>query len=103
MRAMVLHQFSAPLKMEDVPVPKVEHDEVLVKVRACAPDMLDVKARAGQVKVALPRILGHEISGEVTEIGPSVRNTREGDRVIVYDYLTCGACEFCCNGRETLC
>ncbi len=103
MRAMVLHQFSTPLRMEDLPTPRAEPDEVVVKVRACAPDMLDVKVRAGQYNVAPPRVLGHEISGEVAEVGSSVKNLREGDRVVVYDYLNCGACEFCWNGRETLC
>lgn len=103
MRAMVLRQFSAPLQMEDLPGPKAGHDEVVVKVRACAPDMLDVKVRAGQYSVTLPRILGHEISGELAEAGSAVRNVREGDRVVVYDYLNCGACEFCWSGRETLC
>ncbi|MFQ6111672.1 MAG: alcohol dehydrogenase catalytic domain-containing protein [Nitrospinota bacterium] len=103
MRAMVLHQFSSPLRMEDLPVPRAGHDEVVVKVRACAPDMLDVKVRAGQYDVTPPRVLGHEISGEVAEAGSSVKNVGEGDRVAVYDYLNCGACEFCWRGRETLC
>ncbi len=103
MRAMVLHEFSSPLRMETVPDPQAGVDEVVVKVKACAPDMLDVKTRAGQSNVTLPRILGHEIAGEVAEAGASVKNVRVGDRVAVYDYLNCGACEFCWNGRETLC
>ncbi|HBK79759.1 MAG TPA: hypothetical protein DDZ83_08800 [Nitrospinae bacterium] len=103
MRAMVLREFSSPLRMEDVPAPRGGPDEVVVKVRACAPDMLDVKTRAGQSNVVLPRILGHEIAGEIAEAGASVKNVRTGDRVAVYDYLNCGACEFCWNGRETLC
>ncbi len=103
MRAMVLRQFSSPLRMEELPDPQAGPDEVVVKVRACAPDMLDVKTRAGQSNVTLPRVLGHEIAGEVAEIGASVKNVRPGDRVAVYDYLNCGACEFCWNGRETLC
>lgn len=103
MRAMVLHQFSSPLQLEDRPVPQAGPDEVVVKVRACAPDMLDVKTRAGQSNITLPRVLGHEISGEVAEVGTSVWNVHEGSRVVVYDYLNCGACEFCWNGRETLC
>jgi len=102
-RAMVLHQFSSPLRMENVPDPQAGLDEVVVKVKACAPDMLDVKTRAGQSNVTLPRILGHEIAGEVAEAGASVKNVRVGDRVAVYDYLNCGVCEFCWNGRETLC
>lgn len=103
MRAMVLHQFSNPLRLEEVPDPQAGLDEVVVKVRACAPDMLDVKTRAGQSKVTLPRILGHEIAGEIAEVGASVKNVRMGERVVVYDYLNCGACEFCWKGRETLC
>jgi len=103
LRAMVLSKFSNPLRMEEVPDPQAGPDEVVVKVRACAPDMLDVKTRAGQSDVKLPRVLGHEIAGEIAEVGGSVKNVHIGDRVAVYDYLNCGACEFCWNGRETLC
>ncbi|MBT3351379.1 MAG: alcohol dehydrogenase catalytic domain-containing protein [Nitrospinaceae bacterium] len=103
MRAMVLHEFSSPLQLGEVPDPKPGLDEVVVKVRACAPDMLDVKTRAGQSNITLPRIIGHEIAGEIAEVGASVKNIRLGERVVVYDYLNCGACEFCWKGRETLC
>jgi len=102
-RAMVLHQFLSPLQLEEVPDPQAGLDEVVVKVRACAPDMLDVKTRAGQSEITLPRIIGHEIAGEIAEVGASVKNVRVGERVVVYDYLNCGACEFCWKGRETLC
>jgi D-arabinose 1-dehydrogenase-like Zn-dependent alcohol dehydrogenase len=102
-RAMVLHEFSSPLQLGEVPDPKPGLDEVVVKVRACAPDMLDVKTRAGQSNITLPRIIGHEIAGEIAEVGASVKNIRLGERVVVYDYLNCGACEFCWKGRETLC
>ena len=87
MRAMVLHEFSSPLQLGEVPDPKPGLDEVVVKVRACAPDMLDVKTRAGQSNITLPRIIGHEIAGEIAEVGASVKNIRLGERVVVYDYL----------------
>ncbi|MFB0508471.1 MAG: alcohol dehydrogenase catalytic domain-containing protein, partial [Thermodesulfobacteriota bacterium] len=50
-----------------------------------------------------PRILGHEVAGEVVEVGSEVRNVRPGDRVVCHFYLTCKVCRFCRSGRETLC
>src|SRR2546425_5114593 len=51
----------------------------------------------------LPRIPGHEITGVVAEVGPGVTAVRPGDRVMAFFYLTCGRCEFCRAGRDSLC
>lgn len=59
--------------------------------------------RQGVLGGSLPRIMGHEVAGDVVEVGPEVRNVAPGDRVIVYFYFNCGTCEFCRKGRETLC
>jgi len=103
MRAMVLPQWGAPLRMEEVPTPRPGRGEALIRVRACAPDQFDVTIRAGRAGGSLPLILGHEIAGEVADLGPEAGAFRVGDRVIVFPYLTCGACRFCLVGRDTLC
>jgi propanol-preferring alcohol dehydrogenase len=64
----------------------------------------DVKIRANRMGLGvIPLIMGHEIAGEVAEVGSEVRGFAAGDRVIVNFYVTCGRCQFCRVGRDTLC
>ena len=104
MRAMVLKEFGGPLRLEEVPRPSIGPRDVLLRVRACAADQFDVTIRAGKWPSAkIPLILGHEVSGEVAEVGADVKHLRRGDRVCSTLYLTCGECRYCRIGRETLC
>lgn len=103
MKALVLHEFTGPFKLEEVPVPKAGPGEVLVKVKACGIGLTVEWIRRGILGGSLPRVMGHEIAGDVVQVGQSVANINVGDRVIVYFYLNCGVCEFCRKGRETLC
>jgi propanol-preferring alcohol dehydrogenase len=100
MRAMVLHSLGGPLELEDVPVPEVGPGEALAKVHACGVGYTVSKTRARGIA---PRIPGHEVAGEIIEIGDGVKHLRVGDPVTVYYYLTCGICKFCRGGKETLC
>jgi len=104
MRAMVLEQFGAPLKLKDVPKPKIGPNEALIKVRVCGAGLTVVimVATPGRIK-SYPRIPGHEIAGEVVEVGSEVRSVKVGSRVTNHYYLTCGNCRYCRSGRETLC
>jgi propanol-preferring alcohol dehydrogenase len=104
MRAMVLHALGAPLKLETVPVPAIGPNDVLLRVRATGVGltvviMIGVPGRV----TSFPRIPGHEVAGEVVEVGSEVRHVDTGDRVVCHFYLTCGVCRFCRSGRETLC
>lgn len=101
MRAMVLHELGGPLKLEDVPIPEVGHGEALVKVKACGVGYTVSKTRKSRGIV--PRIPGHEVAGEIVEVGEGVKNVQVGDQVTVYYYLTCGNCKYCRTDRETLC
>ena len=103
MRAMVLEQFGAPLKLKDVPRPKPGPNEALIKVRVCGAGLTVVImiATPGRIKT-YPRIPGHEIAGEIVEVGSEV-NLKVGQRVTNHYYLTCGNCRYCRSGRETLC
>lgn len=103
MKALVLHEWGGPLKLEEVPVPKVGPREALVKVKACGIGLTLNWLRQGKMGGSVPRIIGHEVAGEVVEIGEQVAKVKVGERVCVYFYLTCGTCEFCRKNRETLC
>ena len=104
MRAMILEQFGAPLKLKDVPVPKIGPNDALIKVRVCGAGLTVVImiATPGRIKT-FPRIPGHEIAGEVVEVGSEVRTIKVGCRVTNHFSLTCGNCRYCRSGRETLC
>jgi propanol-preferring alcohol dehydrogenase len=75
----------------------------VAKVLACGAGLTVHHARAGRVKVSYPRVLGHEITGEIAAVGAGVKNVRLGDPVTAYFYLTCGECKWCRIDRETLC
>lgn len=104
MKAMLLHGFGQPLKLEEVPVPKPGPNDVLIRVRACGIGLTVVNfiATPGRV-TAYPRIPGHEIAGEIVATGAEVRSVKAGQRVTNHFYLTCGQCVNCRGGRETLC
>ena len=88
MKALVLKELGGPLILEDVPMPQPGPSEVLVRVRACGLGLTLVWNRKGRSGASgkLPRIIGHEIAGEVTQVGPSVDGFKPGDRVNVYYY-----------------
>jgi D-arabinose 1-dehydrogenase-like Zn-dependent alcohol dehydrogenase len=104
MKAMVLHTAGQPLKLEDVAMPVVGPNGVLVRVRACGIGLTVVKAVArAEGRQIFPRIPGHEIGGDVVAVGSEVRSVKAGDRVTNHYYMTCGQCAPCRSGRETLC
>ncbi len=104
MKAMVLREFNQPLVLSEIPQPSIGPGEVLIKVKACGVCYTDVKIASGLTPdVGLPRVLGHEVAGEVAALGKGVKDFREGDRVSLYFYLHCGQCEYCLRKRENLC
>ncbi len=104
MKAAILKQLGGPLQIEEVPEPAIEPEEVLVKVMACGTDGTDLKMVDGfGYTPELPFILGHEIAGVVAEAGSGVSALKSGDRVIAYNFSTCGRCRFCLTHREQLC
>src|SRR2546422_2228359 len=104
MKAMILAEFGAALRLATVPVPKIGPNDVLLRVRAAGVGLTVVIMTANPGRVtSLPRIPGHEVAGEVVEIGSEVTHVKAGARVTCHFYLTCGTCRFCRSGRETLC
>ncbi len=104
MKAMVLEKFGEPMVLREVPEPKIGKGEILLRVRACGLCGTDIKIFDGHVNtVKLPRIMGHELAGEVVEVGPGVEGWKTGDHGVVHIYITCGNCYYCRTGRENDC
>jgi NADPH:quinone reductase-like Zn-dependent oxidoreductase len=107
MKALAFNEFGGPdkLRLQDVPDPKPAADEVLVRVRACALNHLDLFVREGipALKTPLPFWTGCDIAGEIAEVGSAVSDVKVGERVAVNPNLTCGRCEFCMQGEDSMC
>ncbi|MGZ5174783.1 MAG: alcohol dehydrogenase catalytic domain-containing protein [Burkholderiales bacterium] len=103
MKAILLKAAKTPLVLENVPDPVPGPGEAVAKVLACGAGLTVHHARAGRVRVEYPRILGHEIAGEIVAVGAGVTSVKRGDGVTAYFYLTCGECHWCRIDRETLC
>lgn len=102
---MILEQTQQPLRSVDLPVPKPEATQVLVKVAACAVCRTDLHVVDGELpNPKLPLAPGHEIVGTIVEKGRGTQRFKVGDRVgIPWLGWTCGECEFCRADRENLC
>ena len=107
MKALTFHEFGGPdkLRYEDVADPTIKPNEVLVRVKACALNHLDLFVREGipALKTPLPFWTGCDIAGDVVEVGATAAGVKVGDRVAVNPNLTCGRCEFCAEGEDSLC
>ncbi len=88
---------------EDVNVPKLRDTEVLIKVKAVGICGTDLSILKGTYQIPVPRILGHEFAGVVSEIGKKVTTVQVGDRATSEINLTCGNCYFCKSGQPTQC
>lgn len=99
------HGGAEVLEVGDLPAPKPAPGEVLVRVRFAALNHLDVFVRKGWpgLKIAFPHVLGADASGVVEQLGPGVTSIKVGAEVIVYPGLSCGACDPCRTGVESLC
>jgi D-arabinose 1-dehydrogenase-like Zn-dependent alcohol dehydrogenase len=107
MNAFQLLEHGTPGRFElrDVPRPSPGPEEVVVQVRACGLNHLDLwLEEAGlPLPIKLPRTPGGEAAGQIAEIGKEVRGWSLGDRVAVQSNLFCGECEFCRQGEESMC
>ena len=107
MKAVRFHEHgdAEVLKYEDAPDPKIDANEVLVKVKACALNHLDVFLRAGVRGwiLMMPHIVGSDISGVVAEAGSLTTRVKPGDRVLLAPGVSCGQCEMCWKGLDSAC
>jgi NADPH:quinone reductase-like Zn-dependent oxidoreductase len=107
MKAVVFHQHGGPevLKYMDAPDPTTRPNEVLVRVKACALNHLDLWVRRGipGVPIPLPHIPGSDVSGEIAQIGADVSTVRVGQKVVLAPGVTCGKCAACVSGQDNRC
>jgi NADPH:quinone reductase-like Zn-dependent oxidoreductase len=107
MKAIVFNAHGGPevLKFTDAPDPAIRPNEVLVRVRACALNHLDLWVRRGipGVPILLPHIPGSDVSGEIAQIGADVTTVRVGQKVVLAPGVTCGKCAACVSGQDNHC
>ena len=105
MKAVRFHEFGGPevLKYEDMPEPELRKDQVLVRVRACALNHLDLFVRGGLRGVNLPHINGSDVAGEIVEVGEYVTWLQTGQRVLLAPMTFCGHCTACVAGQQNFC
>ena len=107
MKALILQKTGAPpiRTLADIPAPVAIPGEVLLRVRACGVNRLDLWAASGSlpVRVPTPLIQGCEIAGEILHVPSSSSDWTVGNRVAVQSNLYCGRCEFCLRGEESTC
>ncbi len=107
MKAVTFHDYGSTdvLRYEDAPEPVVGAGEVLIRVRACGVNRLDLLVREGltPAKPPLPHISGSEVAGEIVEMGPGTSGYAPGRPVVIAPYLSDDRCEYCLAGQETTC
>ncbi len=107
MKAIVFHQHGGPdvLKYADAPDPTIRANEVLVRVKACALNHLDLWVRRGlpNVPIPLPHIPGSDVAGEIANTGSDVATVRVGQKVVLAPLVSCGKCTACVAGLDNHC
>jgi S-(hydroxymethyl)glutathione dehydrogenase/alcohol dehydrogenase len=103
MKAAVLYEARQPLKVEELEMPLVGDEDILIKVAACGVCHTDLKVIEGRSRFTSPTILGHEVSGTVERVGARCPDFKQGDRVIIGMRYKCGRCRYCLSARENLC
>lgn len=112
MKAGVVLRRGGPgvISVEQVPRPQPGPGEALVRVHACGVNRMDIWARSGPPQPIYPwnereypLITGSDIAGEVAEVGADVQSLTVGDRVVVYSGLSCGTCDYCLRGEQSMC
>jgi len=108
MKAAVFREYNKDptkvVKIEDIDVPKIKANEVLIKVESASYNYNDLWAIWGDpVKTPLPHISGSDVAGTVVEIGEDVSKFKVGDRVVSHSNMSCRICEQCTAGKEYDC
>jgi len=108
MKAIRIHEHGGPevLKLDDIPSPKLQADEVLIRVKTAGMNHLDIWVRKGIPGVPLPMIMGSDAAGVIEEVGSLVQGDftfQQGDEVLHTPIRSCGHCRFCEQGQENLC
>lgn len=105
MKAAVLRDVEKGLEVEEIRTPHPKAGEVLVRTSACGLCHSDLHVISGAIAFPKPAVLGHEVAGEIVEVGPGNEHTglEVGQRVAGAFLMPCGQCEACAQGRDDLC
>jgi propanol-preferring alcohol dehydrogenase len=103
MKAMVLRGPNTPFELVQVPDPVAGPGEAVARVITCGSGLTIQHAKAGRRPINFPRIIGHEITGEIVDVGAGASGLKIGDGVTSYFYLNCGHCRCCISQLEPLC
>jgi len=105
MKAVRFHQHGGPevLQYEEVPDAKPRRDQVLIRVKACALNHLDLWLRKGVGQVSLPHINGSDVAGEVAELGEYITDLKVGQRVLLSPMVFCNHCVYCTSNQHNFC
>lgn len=98
---VAVYYSNSDIRIEDHPVPEIEPEEILVRVRAsgiCGSDVMEWYR-----KPKAPLVLGHEVAGEIVKVGKKVRKFKPGDRVVLSHHVPCNNCRLCRSGHHTVC
>jgi propanol-preferring alcohol dehydrogenase len=100
---MLLRGPNLPFELVERPDPVAAAGEAVARVLTCGSGLTIQHAKAGRRRIPFPRIIGHEITGEIVEVGTGVTGLSIGDAVTAYFYLNCGHCRWCLANFEPLC
>ncbi len=107
MKALVKHHRGFGARLQEVDIPQIKEDEVLIKVKATSICGTDVHIYTwdewSQSRVHPPYVFGHEFSGEVVETGARVKEIKPGDLVSAETHIVCGTCQQCLTGQSHIC
>jgi len=104
MKAARLHPGESKLRIDEVEKPKLEKGYAIIKVRAAGVCATETHFVEGLIPVGNPLVLGHEIAGDIEQIDPAAKtDLKLGDRVAVYNMMSCGSCFNCRNDMENMC
>ncbi|HXZ80463.1 MAG TPA: zinc-binding dehydrogenase [Terriglobales bacterium] len=105
MKAIQFHEFGGPevLRYEDIPDPVLRKDQVLIRVKACALNHLDLWIRKGLPNITLPHINGSDVAGVIEEVGEYVTGLKQGQRVLLAPMTFCNHCAACTSGQQNFC
>ncbi len=107
MKAVAFKEHGGPDKLsyEDMPMPQIGPQEVLIRVKACAVNHLDIWIRQGNpaYPMPLPHVGGSDVSGIVEKVGSQVEGVSVGARVFLSPGISCWQCQYCLEGRDNMC